>query len=236
VRVTRRVAGLAAVLLLAGSAPARAQVLIGALFGDKLASEHFNLGFEVGLDFSTLDGLAGAERVKHPVFGLFADWRFSEHLHFTGAFLPIGGRGASNLSPVPTGDPALDGQTAGAPATRSLSTIEFPLRLAWAPKRDSGFRAGAGPSFALIVGANDRYAIPAESGSYVVERDIGDLLPGLDFGISADVEWRFKMLAIAVRYTHGLTDLRLPGETEAVRSRVLTGTGRIALGRKRATP
>ncbi len=44
------------------------------------------------------------------------------------------------------------------------------------------------------------------------------------------------MLAIAVRYTHGLTDLRLPGETDAVRSRVLTGTGRIALGRKRATP
>ena len=234
--MTRRAAALAALLLLAGAAPARAQVLVGALFGDKLASETFNLGFEVGLDFSTLDGLAGAERVKRPVFGLFADWRFSEHVHFTGAFLPIGGRGASNLRPVPTGDPALDGQAAGAPATRSLSTIEFPLRLHWAPKRDTGFRAGAGASLALIVGANDRYEIPSASGTYVLERDLGDLVPGLDFGLAADVEWRFPMLAIAVRYTHGLTDLRLPGETDAVHSRVLTGTGRIALGRKRSTP
>jgi hypothetical protein len=231
----RRAAMVVALSLLA-CVPARAQVLIGALAGDKLASETFNLGFEVGLDFSTLDGLSGAERIKHPVFGLFADWRFSEHLHFTGAFLPIGGRGASNLHPVPTGDPAIDGQTGGAPATRTLSTIEFPLRLHWAPKRDSGFRAGAGASFAIITGANDRYEVPSASGTYVLERDVGDLLPGLDFGIGADVEWRFKMLAIAVRYTHGLTDLRLPGETDAVHSRVLTGTGRIALGRKRAAP
>ena len=149
---------------------------------------------------------------------------------------PSAAAGPPSCVLAPTGDPAIDGQTQGAPATRTLSTIEFPLRLHWAPKRDTGFRAGAGMSLALIVGANDRYEIPTGSGSYVLERDIGDLLPGLDLGVSADVEWRFRMLAIAVRYTHGLTDLRLPGETDAVHSRVLTGTGRIALGRKRATP
>ena len=40
------------------------------------------------------------------------------------------------------------------------------------------------------------------------------------------------MLAIAARYTHGLTDMRQAGSNEAVYSRVLTGTGRIYLGRK----
>jgi hypothetical protein len=37
------------------------------------------MGFEVGINFATLEGLGGAERTTKTVFGLFADWRFSEH-------------------------------------------------------------------------------------------------------------------------------------------------------------
>ena len=55
-------------------------------------------------------------------------------------------------------------------------------------------------------------------------------------GVSLDVEWRLGALSIAARYTQGLTDLRMPGESEAVHSRVLTGTGRIALGKKKPKP
>jgi hypothetical protein len=39
------------------------------------------------------------------------------------------------------------------------------------------------------------------------------------------------MLSIAVRYTHGFTDMRLNGEPDAIHSRVFTGTGRIYLGK-----
>ena len=41
-----------------------------------------------------------------------------------------------------------------------------------------------------------------------------------------------KMLGIAARYTHGLTDLREEGTPDAVRTLTLTGTGRIYLGKK----
>ena len=228
-----RAAAVAALIALSGAPSARAQVLIGALFGDKLASPNFNLGFEVGMNFATLDGLDGAARTNHPVFGLVADWRFSEHVHLTAAFLPIAGRGAADIAPVPTGDPAIDGQTGGALATRRLGYIEFPVLLHWAPKRETGFRIGIGPSLGVVTGAHDRYDVATDAGGYVVERDIGDLVPGFDLGISADVEWRFPMLSIAARYTEGLTDLRIPGEPSKVRSRVLTGTGRIALGKKK---
>jgi hypothetical protein len=67
---------------------------------------------------------------------------------------------------------------------------------------------------------------------YVLEVDIEDELPGLDMGVSFDVEWRVRLLSIAVRYTHGLTDLRQEGTPDAVHARTLTGTGRIYLGRK----
>lgn len=221
------------VTLLAPSAPAHGQVLIGYLFSEKLSSETFNMGFEVGMNFATLDGLEGAERVNRTAFGLFGDWRFSEHFHLGGAVLPFAGRGAEGLTPVPTGDPALDGQVAGSSMTRNLNYVEIPVVLKWAPKREEGFRIGAGPSLGFVTGANDRYETATGAGTeYIVERDIGGQLPGLDFGLSFDIEWRFKLLSIAARYTEGLTDMRQEGSPDAVHTRVLTGTGRIYLGKK----
>ena len=212
-------------------------MLIGYLFGEKLASPTFNMGFEVGINFATLDGMDGAERTTKTVFGLFADWRFSEHFHLTGAFLPFAGRGADGLDPVPTGDPAIDSQTQGGTMNRSMHLIEFPVLLKWAPKRDEGFRIGAGPSFGMITGANDRYESKTAAGtSYVVENDIGDQIPDLDFGMSVDVEYRLQFLSIAARYTHGLSDISQSGSGTAVHSRTLTGTGRIYLGKKGKAP
>lgn len=222
--------------LLALPRPGSAQVLIGYLFGEKLASEHFNLGFEIGVNFATLDGMGEADRVRKTVFGLFADWRFSEHFHLTGAFLPIAGRGATGLAPVPTGDPVIDAQLEGSTMTRNLGYIEFPLLLKWAPKREAGFRIGVGPSLGLVTSANDRYEAATPSATpFVIERDIEDQIGSPDFGLSVDLEWRFPLLAIAARYTHGLTELA-PGSDGAVRTRILTGTGRIYLGRKRTPP
>jgi hypothetical protein len=224
------VAGLALALL---TPPAHSQVLIGYLFGEKLSSPTFNMGFEIGLNFSSLDGFADADRVNRTVFGLFGDWRFSENFHLGGAVLPIAGRGAQGLAPAPTGDPTFDAQTAGSTMTRSVGYVEIPVLLKWAPDREEGFRVGAGPSLGIVTGGTDRYEAVSPSGmGYVLEQDIGGKLPGLDMGISFDVEWRLPMLSIAARYTQGLTDMRLEGTHDAVHSRVLTGTGRIYLGRK----
>ena len=116
---------------------------------------------------------------------------------------------------------------------RSLNYVEIPVLLKWAPHREEGFRIGAGPSLGLVTGATDRYACVSPAGMhYVLERDIEGQLPGLDFGFSVDAEWRFGMLSIAARYTQGLTDMSQEGSATAVHTRVLTGTGRIYLGRK----
>lgn len=225
--------GLACFLLLLVSTPARSQVLLGYLFGEKLSSPTFNMGFEVGVNFSNLDGFADAQRLNKTVFGLFGDWRFSKNFHLGGAVLPFAGRGASGLAPVATGDPGFDAQTAGGTMQRSLGYVEIPLVLKWAPQREEGFRVGAGLSFGVVTGATDRYQTATLGGMpYALERDIGGQVPGLDFGVSFEAEWRLKILSIAARYTQGLTDMRLDGSPEAVHTRVLTGTGRIYLGKK----
>lgn len=220
-------------LLLMAAPRAHAQLLIGYLLGEKLSTPTFNMGFEIGAAWSTLDGMEGGGGRLKPVFGLFADWRFSEHFHLGGAFLPIMSRGRKDADPVPTGDPELDVQALDGTMDRTLGYIEFPVLLKWAPKRETGIRVGAGPSFGLITSANDRYEARTSSGSdYVLERDISPELPSFDVGLSADVEYRLAMLSIALRYTHGLTDLRTDTQDSPVRTRSLTGTGRIYLGRK----
>jgi hypothetical protein len=216
---------------------AHSQVLIGYLFGEKLASENFNMGFEIGVNFATLDGMGEADRDRKTVFGLFADWRFSEHFHLGGALLPIAGRGAKGLAPVLTGDPAIDGQTVDASMTRSLTIVELPVVLKWAPKRQTGFRAGVGGSIGFISGAHDRYEGSTPAGTpYVIETDIEGQVPSVDFGVTAEIEWRFPMLSIAARYTQGLTHLTPGIGDESVRAQTLTGTGRIYLGKKKAPP
>src|SRR5262245_26926197 len=184
----------ACIALLFASTPARSQVLIGYLFSEKLSSPTFNMGFEVGANFSTLDGFSDAKRINKTVFGLFGDWRFSEHVHLGSAILPFAGRGAKGLAPVATGDPGFDAQTGGGTMQRSFGYVEIPIVLKWAPDREQGIRVGAGPSLGIVTGATDRYQAATPAGMhYVLERDIGGQVPGLDFGVSVEAEWRFSL-------------------------------------------
>jgi len=228
------VASALSVLLALAPAPVHAQVLIGFLFGEKLSSKTFNMGFEVGMNFATLDGMKGADRMNQGAFGLFADWRFSEHVHFGGSILPVSARGAKGLDPVLTGDPAFDAQVANGTMERKLSYVDIPLLLRFAPQREKGLRIGAGPQIGFRTGATDRYNAKTASGlKFTAERNIKGKTARVDFGLSVDVEYRLKMLAIGARYTHGLTDLdESPGGGQ-VHNRVVTGTGRIYLGKKK---
>jgi hypothetical protein len=230
-----RIRAVLALALLCVATPARAQVLLGYIFSELLTTPTFNVGFEIGVNFATLDGLEGAQRVNKTVFGIFADWRFSEHFHLGTAILPIAARGAEGITPLPTGDAEIDAQTAGGTMARDLGYVEIPLILKWAPQRETGFRLGIGPSLGIITGATDRYEAVTTAGlPYTLERNIAGQIPGLDIGLSAEVEFRLPILSIAARYTEGLTDIRQSGSAAAVRSRVLTGTGRISLGKKAA--
>jgi len=212
------------------------QVLVGLLAGGALSSETFNIGFDIGASFSTLTGLGDATRKNAPLFGLFGDWRFSEHAHLTVGFIPISSRGARDLSPRPMGDPTLDSLVRSGTMTRSLTTIDVPVMLKYAPRRQTGLRVGIGPEISFVTGATDRYTArtPTDS-AVIVERDIGEEVAGVDAGVAIDLEWRWPLLAIGVRYYEGLTDLLSGNAGSPSKARVLSGSGRIPLGRKPAS-
>jgi hypothetical protein len=217
--------------------PADAQVLIGVLFGGKLASENFNIGFEIGMNLPTVDGLDGADRTRGLLIGLFASWRFSEQFHLFTGLLPLSNKGAKEADPIPLNDPELDTLVAGGRMDRELDYLDIPILLQWAQRRRDGIRIGAGPQFGILLSGKDRYrGISAQGTSVITENDVEDSLERFDAGIALDGEYRFSGigLAIGVRYYHGLTNLASSGPS--MYNRVLSGSGRITLGGPRPKP
>jgi hypothetical protein len=228
----------AMLLALAIARPANAQVLIGMLFGGKLASENFNIGFEIGANLPTVDGLEGASRTTGVLLGLFASWRFSEQLHLYTGLLPLSNKGADDADPIPLNDAQLDTLIAGGRMDRKLDYLDIPVILQFAQSRNAGgFRVGVGPQVNILLSAHDRYESTSALGTPVVtENDIEDSLERFDVGVAFDAEYRIKGigLAIGVRYYHGLTKLSSDGPS--MYNRVLSGSGRIALGSSRPKP
>ena len=217
------------------SAPAGGQVLIGMLFGGAVASETFNIGFEIGMNLSNVDGLNGASRARGSLVGLFASWRFSEHYHLFTAVLPLSNKGAKDADPIPLNDPTLDPLVATGTMARDLSYLDIPVLLQLAQRRDGGFRIGAGPQIGILLSAKDRYAgVTPEGTQAVIENDIEDAVQRFDAGVAFDAEYRFAAvpLAIGLRYYYGLTDA-MRGSGPALHNHVLSGSGRITLGASR---
>jgi len=234
-RAIGRTAAIGALLSALMAAPAHAQVLIGMLLGGSLASETFNIGFEIGMNLSTVEGLDGASRARGTLVGLFASWRFSEHYHLYTGIMPLSSKGAKDADPIPLNDPTLDPIIATGKMERDLGYFDIPIILQLAQRRDGGFRVGAGPQIGILLSAKDRYAGVTPQGTGVtIENDIESATQRFDAGVAFDAEYRFTgvPLAIGVRYYYGLTDT-MKDSGSALHNHVLSGSGRISLGVKR---
>jgi hypothetical protein len=231
----------AAALVLAAATPAAAgaQVLIGMLLGGKLATETFNIGFEIGMNLPNVDGLAGASTTRGFLLGLFASWRFSEHVHLFTGLAPLSSKGATGADPLPLNDPELDPLVAAGAMDRDLDYLDIPILLQYAPKRDDGIRVGVGPQFGILLSAQDRYSARSAQGtSVVVEQDIEDTLERLDVGVAFDAEYRVAAvgLAIGIRWFEGRTNILRSDAGTPMYNRVLSGSGRILLGARKPKP
>ena len=234
VRTARLVAITVSTIVLGAACPSRApaQVVLAMLFGDKLASDNFNIGLEIGMNLSTVSDLSGAAITRGTLFGLFGTWRFSEHYHLFTGVLPLSAKGAKDADPIPLNDPVLDPLIAEGGMERNLSYIDIPVLLQWAQHRDGGLRIGAGPQLGILLSANDRYAATTPQGTVVVvENDIEKSIERFDAGIAFDAEYRITGLGIGIglRYYQGLTDV-LRGAGPSLHNQVLSGSGRITLG------
>ena len=79
--------------------PASGQVLIGILFGDKVTTEKFHLGVNIGQNLSNLSGIDGTSVRPGLLFGLLGEWQFAENFYLQPELLPFYMLGATDLPP-----------------------------------------------------------------------------------------------------------------------------------------
>jgi outer membrane protein with beta-barrel domain len=236
----RRWSPIAAALLVSLLATrASAQVLVGMLLGPALSSDRLRIGFDIGMNLATVDGLEGAGVAPGKLFGLFAVWRFAPPWELQVGVVPLSDRGAKNAAPVPFDDPQLDSLVVDGTMDRRLGYLDLPLVIRYAFGAEGGFRVGAGPQLGVLLSASDRYDAHTLLGAgATVERDVKHDLSTIDAGLALEVAYEIKGLglAIGVRYLQGLTSLARDDGAPALHNRALSGSGRISLGGRKPKP
>ena len=147
------------VLMLAAGAgrTAHAQAILVLIFGDKFASENLQGGIKVDLTWSTLSGLAGAERRRSFDVGGFIEFRLNPTFSIQPEFTFKAPAGAEGLPFATTGDAGVDSLFATASdvsVTRTLGYVTIPILMKVTLGR---LRLGVGPQASYVVKAFDRY-------------------------------------------------------------------------------
>ena len=225
---------LAAVLLsFVSFQPAQGQVLLGILFGDKLASERFHIGLNVGGNFADLSGIDGTKLKPGLMLGLVAEWKIAGNFYLQPELLPFYWAGAKSMPPaIEDAPPPLDTLLTDNSAQRNLNYFEIPVLVKYGALRNR-LHVGAGPQVGFLLSATDVFngVITRE---ITVEEDIGDSLNSFDAGVAFHLEYKLRespfAASLSARYYLGLTDIIKDNSGDAVYNRVLSVFGSIPIG------
>jgi hypothetical protein len=195
---------------------ARSQVLIALVFGDKLNTPNIEFGLNAGANFSTLSDHPDAKYDYGLNFGLYFNFKLSDHFYLHPEFLFIdkmGTRGTDNRD-LPAEIP--DDETLE--TWRKLDYMTFIFLPRYKLTNQLYFEAGLQTS--LLMTADDVYMIKPEEDSELYYKDfIKNDITRMD--VAADVGLGFKFgdgkgVNLSLRYSHGfintLKDDALPAE------------------------
>jgi hypothetical protein len=216
-----------------GAGAAHGQVLLGILFGDKLASENFHIGLTAGANVSNISGVDDTKAKVGLVLGLLAEWKFSDRLYLQPELLPFYYTGAKNMPPGGLdGIPELEDEVQDKARQTNLKYFEIPILLKYA-LGDGRWHLGAGPQIGFLTSAKDEYD-GVITNEISIRADRKDMLNSTDAGVAFVLEYKMGhgpfATGLTARYYLGLTDLIKDNTGEALYNRVLTIGATLAMG------
>jgi hypothetical protein len=217
--------GIALTLLLSlvPAGEAHSQVLIGILFGDKVSSENFHLGLNVGINFANLSGIDDSKSKTGLNLGLLAEWRFADRWYLQPELLPFFAVGANNLPPGTLGDPDLDAMVNDKTRSRRGNYFVIPVVVKYGALEDR-LHIGAGGQVGFLTSAYDLYEGVAGN-EISIKEDIEGNLASTDAGVLFHLEYKMAQeygTGINLRYYMGLTDTIHDNPGESVYNRVFS--------------
>ncbi|KAB1067780.1 PorT family protein [Tamlana haliotis] len=184
--------------------------LFALLFGDKVATENFNVSLEAGGTFMGYSNLEDSERSKMGInFGIGGNIKLNENWFICPNIYFLAKRNLFlNHFSLDSGNPALDANFTDIPTKITLDYIDVPIFFSY-QTNNKKYRFSLAPQFSFL-----------QKSRGIFERSEGDFTQNFD-GYTRDVDYgmmvdfayvlgkahKGKGLIIHLRYYHGFTDV-----------------------------
>ncbi len=199
---------LALLLLIILAAPAKSQVLMSILFGDKLNSKELSFGLHANYSWNTLAATNNEKALTSFNFGLFFTYHFNEHWHANLEMLAKYKRGAGGLPVYDLQNDSLNNLFKTGSVERQISYVSLPMTIQY--MFDPGIYIELGPQFSLRTKAKDIFSTDRSEGELKLERDVEDNINRWDFGWLGGVGYKLgkaRLVAVGIRYFGGFSDV-----------------------------
>ncbi|MFH6995401.1 porin family protein [Flavobacterium sp. FlaQc-48] len=228
--------GLVLLTALLCMAPARSQVLISLIFGDKLNSPFLEFGLEGGANFSTITDLESSGTNVGFNLGFYFDLRSKKNPAWminTGVIVksPMG---AHSIPVYSLNDVNLDNTFADGSVNREIRYFNVPILIKYQFKNNIYLKTG--PQFGLLAKAFDEFKKEVDKDDVIYKKNIRDQIRVIDAGIALGAGYHMNVgngLNITVQYYYGLVPV-MKGDGPNVYNRSLYLTAGIPIGKGKA--
>lgn len=183
--------------------------ILAMIFGDKVASENFNLSLEVGVPFNSYSNIDNS-RIKTGVnFGIGGNVKLSDNWFVSPNIYFLSKRNLYvNPHSLNTGNTGLDPLYSDMPVDISVGCTDLHVLIAYQPT-GSNIRLGISPQVSFLGNSTATY--DGDAGVFI--HNIEEYTNKLDYGIMANVGYIFKKgnhgkgIHLNLRYYHGFNDI-----------------------------
>lgn len=181
--------------------------LLALIFGDKVASENFNLGLKIGGAYTSFSDPQGYKSNWTPYFGLTTNLKLSDNWYLTPEFIALSKRSLTGTNDLHTGVIELDSLYAGSDYTLTLNYIEVPIIIQRVIS--DRLHIGAGVNFCFYTGAHATYIKTNDGNESEFTGNADDYFNSFDLATSLEAVYILqtarsgKGIYAGVRYTQG---------------------------------
>jgi len=193
--------------------PAKSQILISLLLGDRLNSPNLEFGIEGGFNRSYLSGIDESEGYGHFHLGFYFDIRVKNDLWLNTGLRIKSNVGASKINPYSLEDAELDSVFLDGHIDRDLGYWYVPVHLKYRFAKNKQFFIMAGGQVGLRNKASDTfYNTYTNKDDVSYKQDMNSFIKRIDAGLSGGLGYKFNGsgMNLGIAYYHGLINIMKP--------------------------
>jgi hypothetical protein len=184
--------------------------ILALIFGDKVASEKFNLSMEIGGNFTRYSNLENFDGSRLGInFGIAGNIKFSERFYVSPSIFFLGNRNVkfNNVS-LQTSSSSLNENFSNVAAELNMNYLDVPILFSYMNKKGT-FKYSLGPQISFLQNSNMVYL--GEEGEFTENFKYNT--KSNDFGVIADIAYIYKNFTgskdvhIHARYYYGTQDV-----------------------------